>query len=73
MSKDAAELFAIGSVTISGLKAEYGISRTKAYELMNDGSLPWTASTGRRLIPRAAVVRLLASGLNDHKNTVPGL
>jgi hypothetical protein len=34
----AVDLFSEGSVTIVALKTEYGIGRTTAYELMNQGS-----------------------------------
>ncbi|WP_439621941.1 hypothetical protein [Gemmata sp.] len=57
------DLFSAGSVTIEGLETEFGIYRTKAYELMGAGLLPWSTTTGRRLVPRAAVRRLLAEGL----------
>lgn len=58
-----AELFAKGSVTVTGLKAEYGIGRTVAYELMAAGRLPYTQVGRRRLIPRRAVALLLVEGL----------
>lgn len=57
------DLFSAGSVTIEGLETEFGIRRTTAYELMGSGRLPWSMTTGRRLVPRAAVRRLLAQGL----------
>src|SRR5262249_30226028 len=55
-------LFEGGSVTVTGLKVEYGIGRSVAYELMSAGRLAFT-TVGRRLIPRSAVVKLLAEGL----------
>jgi hypothetical protein len=61
--KSEEDLFQEGSVTVDGLKSEYGIGRTTAYELMNARLLPWTRVYGRRLIPRAVVNKLLASGL----------
>jgi excisionase family DNA binding protein len=57
------DMFEAGSVTIAGLKTEYGIGRTTAYELMTKGLLPYTQLGTRRLIPRAAVNALLAAGL----------
>jgi hypothetical protein len=60
---DSANLFDEGSVTLDGLKKEFGIGRTTAYELMNAGRLPWTKVYNRRLVPRGAVRRLLAEGL----------
>ena len=65
----SADIFAEGSVTVEGLKTEYGIGRTTAYELMNTGVLPWSRVYGRRLIPRSAVNQLLASGLVGGHNT----
>lgn len=65
------DLFTAGSVTIEGLETEFGIGRTTAYELMNAGRLPWSKTTGRRLVPRAAVRRLLAQGLIGGQQ-VPG-
>ena len=61
-------LFADGAVTIAGLTEEFGIGRTSAYVLMGKGLLPYTQVGTRRLIPRAAVARLLAAGL---KGDVP--
>lgn len=58
-----ADLFTGGSVTIAGLNAKYGIGKSKAYELMSAGLLPWSMVYGRRLIPCKAVEDLLASGL----------
>jgi hypothetical protein len=59
----ATELLAQGTVTIAGLKTEYGISRSRAYELMSGGKLPYTLCGRRRLIPRLAVARMLAETL----------
>ena len=60
-----ADLFAGGSVTVAGLKAKYGIGRSKAYEMMEQGSSPFSMVYGRRLIPCKAVEELLASGLAE--------
>lgn len=71
MSEETADLFAEGSVTVAGLDEEFGIKRSTAYELMNAGRLPWTNVYGRRLIPRIAVRKLLASGLvGDQQATI---
>ncbi|MFO0806225.1 MAG: helix-turn-helix domain-containing protein [Gemmataceae bacterium] len=59
----AADLLADGSVTVAGLKTEYGVGRSVAYELMNSGELPFTQFNKRRLIPRRAIKQLLASRL----------
>lgn len=57
------DLFAEGAVTIAGLKTEFGIGRTAAYELMAKGLLPFTQINTRRLVPRSAVRALLAASL----------
>jgi hypothetical protein len=59
----AEELLIDGSVTVAGATEEFGIGRTKLYELMGNGALPYSESTGRRLIPRRAIRRLLAAGM----------
>lgn len=60
---EAEDLLRDGSVTVQGLLKEFGIGRTRAYELMGTGQLAYTQLGARRLIPRAAVRRLLAAGL----------
>lgn len=57
---EAADLFAEGALTIDAIKREFGIGRTAVYELMNAGKLPYSAATGRRLVPRKAIKQLLA-------------
>lgn len=57
------DLFADGALTIDGIKKEFGIGRTAVYELMNAGKLPYSAATGRRLVPRRALKQLLANEL----------
>lgn len=65
MEKAAEDLLQDGCVTVSGLKTEYGIGRTHAYDLMNAGELPYTTAgeCRRRLAPRRAVRALLARHL----------
>jgi excisionase family DNA binding protein len=60
---EAAELLKDGAVTVAGATKEFGIGRTVLYELMNAGKLPWTQSGTRRLIPRVALRRHLATGM----------
>ena len=57
-----AELFADGTLTISQVTAEFHVGRTTAYSWMQLG-LPYSTASGRRLLPRRAVVELLAAGL----------
>jgi excisionase family DNA binding protein len=48
-----------GTVTVSVAIREYGIGRSKLYELMTDGALPYSQFGGRRLIPRRALEKLI--------------
>ncbi len=57
----AAELLADGSMTIDAIVRQYGIGRSAIYDLMKEGKLPYSQATGRRLVPRRAVVKLLAA------------
>lgn len=57
------DLFADGSVTVPGLKTEFGISHTVAYELMQSGKLPFVQMGRKRLIPRRAVIEMLTGCL----------
>lgn len=57
------EVCADGAVTINDAQKLLPVSRVRLYELMNDGSLPYTMVGSRRLIPRRAIVDLLAKGL----------
>ena len=51
-----------GTLTISQVTAEFHVGRTTAYSWMQLG-LPYSTASGRRLLPRRAVVELLAAGL----------
>jgi hypothetical protein len=59
----AEELLKDGSLTVIAATKEFGIGRSRLYELMNCGDLPYSNQTGRRLIPRLAIRRLLARGM----------
>src|SRR5438045_3234277 len=48
------DLFAEGSVTVAGLREEFGIPRSTAYELMDAGRLPYTQIGRKRYIARLA-------------------
>lgn len=54
-AKQPADLYADGTVTISGAVREFGIGRTILYVLMREGKIPFAKPRGRRLIPRAAL------------------
>lgn len=61
----AAELFRDGALTIEQIRQQYGVGRTTVYRWMTEGRLAYTTVHGRRLVPRKALMELLASGL-DH-------
>ena len=54
------ELLLDGTVTVAGAVKEFGLSRSVLYELMAEGRLPYCQPHSRRLIPRAALRKLLA-------------
>jgi excisionase family DNA binding protein len=66
----AEELLADGAVTVAGATREFGIGRTRLYELMGDGTLPYSQVGTRRLIPRVALRRLLAANLHGVEQQV---
>lgn len=57
------DLMAEGSVTVGGGTREFGVSRSRLYEWMTQGKLPYSMTTGRRLIPRRAIRRLIEAGM----------
>jgi hypothetical protein len=59
----ADDLLADGTVTVAGATREFGVGRTRLYDLMQAGTLPYSRAIGRRLIPRAALKRLIAAGM----------
>lgn len=59
----AEELLAGGTVTLEDATREFGIGRTRLYDLMQSGRLPYAQLGGRRLIPRVALRQLLAAVL----------
>ena len=68
MANTADELLAEGAVTVEGATREYGLGRTRLYEWMSRGELPYSQVGAKRLIPRVALRRLIAAnlvGVND--------
>lgn len=64
------ELMAEGSVTVEGATREFGLGRTRLYEFMGRGELPYSQVGAKRLIPRVALRRLIAAsliGVNEKK------
>ena len=56
-------LLSDGCVTVGTACKVYGFSKSRLYAWMASGRVPYTLVTGRRLIPRQSLVKLLASGL----------
>jgi excisionase family DNA binding protein len=57
------DLLTAGTVTVNGAVAEFQISKSRLYELMQRGELTYSQFGGRRLIPRIALRRLIAAGM----------
>ena len=56
--------FAAGALSIAAASEFSSLSRRTLYELMESGALAFTKVGRRRLIPRAALVALLARGVD---------
>ena len=59
----AEELLADGALGVNAAVKFSGISRSELYALMGDGELKFCKRGRRRLIPKRALVRFLADGL----------
>jgi hypothetical protein len=57
---DAVRQFADGSMVVADANKFSGLGRTKLYELMESGALPYAKVHGRRLIARRSLVEFLA-------------
>jgi excisionase family DNA binding protein len=64
------EVFADGALTVTAAVDFSGIGRSRLYELMDTGDLPFCQVGARRLIPRRALAALLARHIA--KPTPPG-
>lgn len=62
-SDEAEELLRDGALTVGAATEYAGLSRAELYRRMERGVLPYTIQGRRRLIPRRALVRMLAAGL----------
>ncbi len=56
-------ILAEGCLKVPAAAEFLGLSRSKVYDLMKDGRLPFSLVDGLRLIPRRALVALLRNGL----------
>ena len=63
MGNDARELCGDGALDVKAAITFSGIRRASLFKLMGSGELPFIQLRRKRLIPRTALVRLLASGL----------
>jgi excisionase family DNA binding protein len=57
-----ADVWGDGALTVGRAVEVYGLGRTVLYAMMAEGRLPYSKVGTRRLIPRRALVALLASG-----------
>jgi excisionase family DNA binding protein len=62
-SARSVDLLAEGAVTVKGAVREFGIGRSRLYEMMGRGELPYSQVGTRRLIPRVALRQLIAAGM----------
>jgi predicted DNA-binding transcriptional regulator AlpA len=58
--------FADGTMKVAEAVKFSGISRSRLYELMNEGHLQWSKVGGTRLIARRSLVELITHGVKDH-------
>lgn len=57
----AQDLYADGAVSVEAAALFVGLSRASIYKLMDRGELPYSKLGTRRLIPKRALVELLAA------------
>lgn len=57
------ELLEDETLTVAGATKFTGLSKSTLYEMMGRSKLVYTMAGGRRLIPKRALVRLLAENL----------
>ncbi|HET7559933.1 MAG TPA: helix-turn-helix domain-containing protein [Limnochordia bacterium] len=58
------ELVADGLVDVGDAESFTGLKKSKLYQLMESGELPFVTLGRRRLIPRRALVQLAADNLH---------
>lgn len=73
MSTPENDLLADGAISVPDACEFAGLSRTELYRQMDRGTLPYTKIGRRRLIPRRALVAMLAPGLVNPPATQPSL
>jgi excisionase family DNA binding protein len=66
------ELLQDGAIGIEEARKFTGLGRSVLYDLMSKGRLPFTKIGARRLIPRRALVEVLAQGLNERREGSEG-
>ena len=62
-------LLEAGFMDINSVSGFFAVSRQKVYELMNEGTLPFTFIGQSRRIPRSAVLELASRGLQQTKHS----
>lgn len=67
----AKELLSEGALGLDEAQRFTGLGRSYLYELMVKGRLPYSKCGSRRLIPKKALVELLANGLVGVQQAIP--
>lgn len=68
---NADDVLAEGCVTVRGVTEEYGIGRSRCYELIAAGELECVRLGRRTLVPRRSIKRLLAAQLHRRPGRPP--
>jgi excisionase family DNA binding protein len=68
----AAEMFEGGALDVAGAAAEFSVSRSVLYELMQSGRLAYAQVGRKRLIARRALAELLAQSAVGVKPAAAG-
>ena len=66
-----AELLDDGAMGVDAAKRFTGLGRTALYDLMNRRILPFTKVGSRRLIPKRALIQVLANNLTSQSENQP--
>lgn len=69
----AMEMLSQGTLTVPDAERFSGMGRTWLYDAMGKGDLAFTRAGARRLIPKVALINLLASRLNVGNQNEPNI
>jgi excisionase family DNA binding protein len=71
-TKTKEDLVSDGAVTVDEACQFLGLKKSTVYVLMDDGTIPSLEIRGRKLIPKKALVELLASKMTGGANATGG-